>query len=247
MIEETKKTEITEETGVTDVDLSDLDFDTTSLSEDPIKTKLTDIKSSYVNKYHKTGERDDLGVVFGRFQPPHLGHLFQILAALEVADHVAIVIGSTNKDINNPSYEHYDLSRDVNNPFPAGEREFILRYLLGKVGKERGESLIDRVSFVPLDDVWNDAKKKWYDEEIWKKNAITEVGKLGKGRIDVVVANDGWVKDIFQKGTRVLAVDLLKMEDGRRYEGGVIREQLRKPRDGKPSVLALSGRHRFRR
>ena len=228
---------------ITEVDLKYLDFDTSSLSDKQGKVwkDLKELGKRYINKYDKVGEKDDLAVVTGRFQPPHLGHLYQILAALEVADHVAIVLGSSNSFINNPA-ENPDVNRerairqDVDNPFPAKQREILLKHFLKKIGKERGESLLDRVSFVPSDDVWND--KKWGD------NTIRDVGMLGKGRIDVVVANDGWVSNIFQKRSmRVLPVPFLLKPNGDRYEATQERIGLRTPEGNRPAVLAAKGQH----
>ena len=47
------------------------------------------------------------GLVFGRFQPFHLGHLYLIQKALEHAEKIIIAVGSSNvTDENNPiSYE----------------------------------------------------------------------------------------------------------------------------------------------
>src|SRR6185369_6170212 len=57
---------------------------------------------------------DRIGLVVGRFQPPHAGHFYLIEAALAVADTVVIGVGSAN-------------ARDEKNPFTALRREMILR------------------------------------------------------------------------------------------------------------------------
>jgi cytidyltransferase-like protein len=238
---------MTEEPGTTYVNLADLDFDVSSLNEAAINQQLAEIGSKYINKYDKIGEKDDLALVVGRFQPPHLGHLFQILAALEVAQHVAIGLGSANPEINSPTAgDSKSEQMDRDNPFPAEEREYFLRHLLTKVGKLRGEDLLSRVSFVPLPDVHKG--QQWHNDDEWFDNTIAAVGALGKGRLDVTVANDGWVKSVFQKkARRVLLVDFSKHNGKDRYEARLDRERLRQSQDGGSSVLARSGRHRFRR
>jgi len=208
-------------TKITEVDLKYLDFDTSSLSTGKIKQDLDSLLSTYTNKHGKH-EKDDLGVVAGRFQPPHLGHLYQILAGLEVAKELVVVIGSANADINNPDpRDEKAVKLDIDNPFPATEREFLLTHLLEKIGKERNEDLLKRVSFVHLDDVGNNEK--------WGNNLVDAVEAKKKGQqIDVIVANDGWVKKIFDTyWLHTFPVPFLKKPSGKRYEATGKRVQLR--------------------
>ncbi|NIO19779.1 MAG: nicotinamide-nucleotide adenylyltransferase [Candidatus Aenigmarchaeota archaeon] len=58
------------------------------------------------------------GLLVGRFQPPHYGHLSVVKYALEQVDELIIVIGS-------PQLSHF-----VENPFTAGERHFMLKKAL---------------------------------------------------------------------------------------------------------------------
>ena len=50
----------------------------------------------------------DLAVVIGRFQPFHYGHKKMIDQALEIADQVLVLIGSTNKPISHKNPIHVE-------------------------------------------------------------------------------------------------------------------------------------------
>ncbi len=75
------------------------------------------------------------GLIVGRYQPFHLGHLAAVKEALEQCDRLIIAIGSAQ-------YSH---TRD--NPFTAGERYEMVYSAL------RAEGIYDRVNIVPVIDV----------------------------------------------------------------------------------------------
>ncbi|MDH5404780.1 MAG: nicotinamide-nucleotide adenylyltransferase [Candidatus Heimdallarchaeota archaeon] len=58
------------------------------------------------------------GLIIGRFQPPHLGHVHLIQSSLEKVDELVIVIAAAQ------------LSHSLKNPFTAGERLEMLRLSL---------------------------------------------------------------------------------------------------------------------
>ena len=76
------------------------------------------------------------GLYVGRFQPFHLGHLNAIKEVLKEVDELVIVIGSAQ-------YSH-----NIDNPFTAGERLFMVRQALEKCGIESA-----RVWLVPVPDI----------------------------------------------------------------------------------------------
>ncbi|MFQ5818672.1 MAG: nicotinamide-nucleotide adenylyltransferase [Candidatus Heimdallarchaeota archaeon] len=80
------------------------------------------------------------GVLVGRFQPPHYGHLSVVKYALERVDELIIVIGS-------PQLSHF-----VENPFTAGERHFMLKKAL-----DEAEIKAERYYIVHAPDVHNNA------------------------------------------------------------------------------------------
>lgn len=78
----------------------------------------------------------------GRFQPPHAAHVASVLAALEAAPRVLVLLGSAN------------LARSVKNPFTPAEREVMFRAALTDAGAD-----LRRVTFRPLPDR--------FDADLW--------------------------------------------------------------------------------
>ncbi len=80
------------------------------------------------------------GLLIGRFQPFHNGHLEMIKTILGEVDDLIIGIGSAQ------------ISHTIENPFTAGERMSMISDSL------RSESLIGRCYYIiPISDVWNNA------------------------------------------------------------------------------------------
>jgi nicotinamide-nucleotide adenylyltransferase len=74
------------------------------------------------------------GLLLGRFQPLHNGHLFVLRQILKECDCAIVVIGSAQA------------SHDAENPFSAGERVEILRASLTK-------SELARTTIIPIEDI----------------------------------------------------------------------------------------------
>jgi len=92
-----------------------------------------------------TSKPYDVAGVIGRFQGPQEGHLRVVGKALEVAERVAVGIGSAN------------VARDTRNPWTFEER----REMLDKcIRAEFAQSDADRITFTPLDDTP-------YDKPAW--------------------------------------------------------------------------------
>ncbi|MFP4005308.1 MAG: nicotinamide-nucleotide adenylyltransferase [Candidatus Hadarchaeia archaeon] len=83
---------------------------------------------------------EDRGILIGRFQPPHKGHIEVIKKILEDVEELIIGLGSAQ------------LSHQTDDPFTAGERILMLTKALVK-------SKIDlsRVYFIPIPDVNHNA------------------------------------------------------------------------------------------
>jgi nicotinamide-nucleotide adenylyltransferase len=77
------------------------------------------------------------GLLVGRFQPFHLGHLEAIKDVLKEVDELIIVIGSAQ-------YSH-----NLDNPFTAGERLVMVRRALEEAGID-----YERIWIVPVSDVY---------------------------------------------------------------------------------------------
>ena len=82
------------------------------------------------------------GLYVGRFQPFHLGHLGAIKAILKEVDELVIVIGSAQ-------YSH-----NLNNPFTAGERLFMIRVALQEANVNLSKLWIVPVPDVHLHMLW---------------------------------------------------------------------------------------------
>lgn len=80
------------------------------------------------------------GLLIGRYQPFHKGHLEVIKRILEEVDELIIGIGSAQT------------SHTLDNPFTAGERISMISAVL------KGNGLAERCPYIiPINDVWNNA------------------------------------------------------------------------------------------
>ena len=95
----------------------------------------------------------ELGVLVGRFQTIHTGHVEMIEKAIELSDKVGIFIGSSRE------------SRTEKNPFSYEEREKMLKILFG-----------DKISVFPLPDIGVGNNCKW--GEYVMKNVKDRFGRL---------------------------------------------------------------------
>ena len=91
-----------------------------------------------------TTKQYDVAGVIGRFQGVQEGHLDVIMTAEAAADRVRVLIGSAN------------VARDTRNPFTFEERRAMLEASI----EARKPGILDRVSFVPIDD-------SPYDKHAW--------------------------------------------------------------------------------
>lgn len=92
------------------------------------------------------------GIIVGRFQPFHKGHLELFRFALTQCDHIGVVIGSVNK-------------KDKDNPLNFDQR----LYLLNKVIKREGiGDMVDRV--VGLED--------FPDDDKWMNVLMSRIGEF---------------------------------------------------------------------
>ena len=108
------------------------------------------------------------GLIIGRFQPFHKGHLFIVHEALKQADTVIIGIGSTNTQDKE------------NNPFSVEQ----VRTSIQKVAKKEGWH--DRmVQVFDVPDIPSD------DE--WLQDVLDRAQKF-----DVVISNNDWITGIFR-------------------------------------------------
>jgi bifunctional NMN adenylyltransferase/nudix hydrolase len=94
----------------------------------------------------------DLAVFIGRFQPFHRGHQMVIEEALEIANKVAIIIGSSNAP------------RSTRNPFTYEER-------VDMINDAFSDDEADRLYFAPVEDTL-------YNDQLWVKNVQDAVKNI---------------------------------------------------------------------
>ncbi|MCK5602478.1 bifunctional nicotinamide-nucleotide adenylyltransferase/Nudix hydroxylase [Candidatus Pacearchaeota archaeon] len=98
-------------------------------------------------------KRYDLAVFIGRMQPLHNGHVQNITNALEIADNVLVIVGSTNQP------------RTPKNPFTGDERATMIKKVF------------------PSDRVRVEGVEDFYPDTLWLKNVQTMAHKhiIGTG------------------------------------------------------------------
>ncbi|MDA1316540.1 MAG: adenylyltransferase/cytidyltransferase family protein [bacterium] len=109
------------------------------------------------------------GLIIGRFQPFHKGHLFVVCEALKHVGKIIIGIGSTNSEDK------------VNNPFSYHE----VHSMIEQVAKQEGWE--DRISQI------FDIPDTLSDDGIWLQDVLGRAQEF-----DVVISNNDWVTDIFR-------------------------------------------------
>ena len=103
------------------------------------------------------------GVFIGRFQPFHLGHLYNIEQGLKHCEQMIVIVGSAYR------------ARAVNNPFTYEARKQMMMADLAAVNP----SYLDRVQIEPVED--------WiYDEQAWIDQVVNVVKKHTLGSVAIV-------------------------------------------------------------
>lgn len=112
-----------------------------------------------------------LGVVIGRFQPFHVGHLYMLSQVAKQADHLLILIGSSHQ------------ARTFKNPFSAAERQHMI-----------GQSLRDAGINIPV--TYRPIRDHRYDDTQWFSEVSGAVETFVKmSNTDVEVTLHGVNKD----------------------------------------------------
>ena len=137
------------------------------------------------------------GLLIGRFQPFHLGHLDAVLFGLSRAENLFICIGSSNK------------SNERKNPFSAEERRNMILQSIDL----RDYQFYDvdepaRIKIFDIPDVG--------DHEKW----TFEIDKIVP-KYDVVFTNDEFTRTLFEK--RKISVISVVLKDREKFSGTNIR------------------------
>lgn len=132
------------------------------------------------------------GMVHGRFQPFHTGHLHYTLAALKRSEH--LIIGITNPDPSETQGEVTDTQRHTPeaNPFTFFERQWMIRAALVEAGVA-----LSRVSIVPFP---IHAPKRWAyycpKETVQFVRVFSEWGREKVSRLQAA----GWQVEVLDPG-----------------------------------------------
>ena len=101
-------------------------------------------------------------IYIGRFQPPHIGHLWTAAAATQKADHLIIVIGSTNEE------------KTDRNPYTFKQRLALMKMSVYQHKTQHPDAwnLHTKISYIGMPDMQEDND--------WNQLLITEVHKVDK-------------------------------------------------------------------
>ncbi len=150
------------------------------------------------------------GMVHGRFQPFHTGHLHYTLEALKRSEH--LIIGLTNPDLSETQSEAADTQRHTPeaNPFTFFERQRMIRAALVEVAVEPS-----RVSIVPFP---IHAPERWAyycpKETVQFIRVFSEWGQEKVARLQAA----GWQVEVLDPGAT-------KRESGSAVRRGLIQGQ----------------------
>ncbi|MEX1052728.1 MAG: adenylyltransferase/cytidyltransferase family protein [Patescibacteria group bacterium] len=123
------------------------------------------------------------GLIIGRFQPFHRGHLYLVRQALKSVDLLIIAVGSAN--IN-----------DENNPFSFDERKKFIEASLNKY------KLLNKIQKIVSIDDYPD------DDDFW----FTQLEKK-TGSFDIAFGNNEWVNGILEsRGVKIIRFPLFKRD-----------------------------------
>ncbi len=151
------------------------------------------------------------GLLIGRFQPFHNGHLFLFKETFDKVDKLIIGIGTPG-------------IKDAQNPYSFEERKKMLKRVIKKEGWTKKV-----IAILPITDYLE-------DDQLWLRKTFETV--LKRGELDIFIGNDDWTAGIFEKnGYKVWRTGFYKRY---LYEGEKIRKLMREGKkweDRVPSYL----------
>lgn len=145
-----------------------------TLFENIIEEITNPVKSEVSGEINPSG----IGLIIGRFQPPHKGHLHLISKSLEYVKELKIGIGSSQ------------FSDQIKNPFTYDERKLLLNLSLSDTG-----IIPNSYTIFPIPDKFN-----IYD---WVDTVIDSVGEF-----DIIFTNNLWIGRLFQRENKKLIYGL---------------------------------------
>ncbi len=145
-----------------------------TLFENIMEEITTPVKSEVSGEINPSG----VGLIIGRFQPLHKGHLHLISKSLEHVKELKIGIGSSQ------------FSDQIENPFNYDERKLLLNLSLSNTG-----IIPKRFAIFPIPDKFN-----IYE---WVDTVIDSIGEF-----DIIFTNNLWIGRLFQRENKKLIYGL---------------------------------------
>lgn len=145
-----------------------------TLFENMIEEITNPVKSEVSGEVNPSG----VGLIIGRFQPPHKGHLHLISKSLQYVKELKIGIGSSQ------------FSDQIKNPFTYDERKLLLNLSLSDTGINS-----NRYTMFPIPDK--------FDIYEWVDTVIDSVGEF-----DLICTNNLWIGRLFQRENKKLIYGL---------------------------------------
>lgn len=142
--------------------------------------------------------KERIGLIIGRFQPFHKGHIFLFKRALERVDRLIVGVGSPD-------------TIDEENLFSFSQRKMMLEKV---VSEERWQKKI--IAILPITDYLE-------DDQLWLEKTLETVKNVSS--FDIFIGNDPWTSGIFERnGYKVMHCRFYKRYI---YEGVKIRKLMR--------------------
>jgi len=154
-------------------------------------------------------QKKTIGVVHGRFQPFHLGHLDYVLQAKENCDFLYIGIANPDPSLTKPHKTNIKRAEVSSNPFTYYERLTMIKNTILKNGIKENEFEIvpfpinfseyikyyvpiDAIFFITIYDSWGYSKKETLERQNYK------VGVLQEGEPNLKLAEGTKIRELMQ-------------------------------------------------
>ena len=154
-----------------------------------------------------------IGVVHGRFQPFHIGHLDYVLTALNKCDFLYIGIANPDPSLTKPHKTNHLIAKSTSNPFTYYERLTMIKKTLiySGINENRFEIVpfpinfpqyikyyvpINSIFFITIYDNWGYAKK-----EILRKQGF-KIEVLEEGNKNLKIAEGTKIRELMINGMK---------------------------------------------
>ena len=167
------------ESGIWENDIKEIWNELIDGAADPLfENMIEEITHRVKNEILEEANSSGVGLIIGRFQPLHKGHVHLIRKSLEYVKELKIGIGSSQ------------FSDQIKNPFTYDERKLLLNLSLSDTG-----IIPKRYAIFPVPDRFDIFK--------WVDTVIDSVGEF-----DIIFTNNLWIGRLFQRENKKLIYGL---------------------------------------